>query len=68
MLFQKSNGQRDTLEYFCRRKWLQSWINFAKKNNYELTAQIATTDAEIDNKVFDLYGLTEEEKEVVMKE
>ena len=33
----------------------------------ELKAQIAETDAEIDAKVFDLYGLTEEERETVME-
>ncbi len=32
-----------------------------------LTAQIKTTDNEIDNKVFDLYGLTEEERGIVME-
>lgn len=33
----------------------------------ELSAQIKATDAEIDNKVFDLYGLTAEEREIVMQ-
>jgi hypothetical protein len=33
----------------------------------ELSAQIKTTDEEIDNKVFDLYGLTEEERRIVME-
>lgn len=32
----------------------------------ELSALIKTTDEEIDNKVFDLYGLTPEEREIVM--
>ena len=32
----------------------------------QLTAQIKATDEEIDNKVFDLYGLTEEERQIVM--
>ena len=31
-----------------------------------LSAQIQATDNEIDNKVFDLYGLTEEERRIVM--
>ena len=47
------------------------WEDYFNQNItacHELTAQIAATDAEIDDKVFDLYGLTEEEKEVVMKE
>ena len=34
----------------------------------ELSAQITATDNEIDNKVFDLYGLTEEERRIVMTE
>ena len=32
----------------------------------EISAQITATDNEIDNRVFDLYGLTEEEREIVM--
>ena len=32
----------------------------------DLSAQIKTTDEEIDNRVFDLYGLTPEEREIVM--
>ncbi len=33
----------------------------------ELSAKIKATDEEIDNKVFDLYGLTEEERRIVLK-
>jgi hypothetical protein len=33
----------------------------------ELAAQIKATDEEIDKKVFDLYGLTEEERKIVME-
>ena len=33
----------------------------------ELSAQIKATDNEIDNRVFDLYGLTEEERRIVME-
>ena len=33
----------------------------------ELTAQIKATDNEIDNRVFDLYGLTEEERRIVIE-
>ena len=33
----------------------------------ELSAQIKATDNEIDNLVFDLYGLTEEERKIVME-
>lgn len=34
----------------------------------KLTAQIKATDNEIDNRVFDLYGLTEEERKIVIEE
>ena len=33
----------------------------------ELSAKIKATDEEIDNKVFDLYGLTDEERKIVME-
>lgn len=33
----------------------------------ELSAQIKATDEEIDNKVFDLYGLTEDERRIIME-
>ena len=33
----------------------------------ELSAEIKATDNEIDNRVFDLYGLTEEERRIVME-
>jgi type I restriction-modification system DNA methylase subunit len=33
----------------------------------ELSAKIKATDEEIDNKVFDLYGLTEEERRIIME-
>ena len=33
----------------------------------ELSAKIKATDEKIDNKVFDLYGLTEEERRIVME-
>lgn len=33
----------------------------------ELSAEIKATDNEIDNRVFDLYGLTEEERKIVME-
>jgi hypothetical protein len=36
------------------------------RNNI-LAQQISETDQEIDTRVFDLYGLTPEEREIVMK-
>ena len=46
------------------------WEDFFKERVAEcraLSAQIKATDEEIDNKVFDLYGLTEEERKIVME-
>ena len=46
------------------------WEDFFRERVAEcqaLTAQIKATDQEIDNKVFDLYGLTEEERKIVME-
>ncbi len=45
------------------------WEEYFNKNVSEcqqLTQQIQTTDNEIDQRVFDLYGLTEEEREIVL--
>ena len=45
------------------------WENFFNERVAicrELSAQIKATDEEIDNKVFDLYGLTEEERRIVI--
>ena len=45
------------------------WEDFFRERVAEcqnLSAQIKATDEEIDNKVFDLYGLTEEEREIVL--
>ena len=39
----------------------------AKAECQALSAQIKATNEEIDNKVFDLYGLTEEERRIVME-
>lgn len=46
------------------------WEDFFNERVAEcqaLSAQIKATDQEIDNKVFDLYGLTEEERKIVME-
>jgi hypothetical protein len=46
------------------------WEEYFNKNVSEcqqLSAQIAQTDNEIDQRVFDLYGLTQEEREIVTK-
>ena len=44
----------------------EDYFNQYRQTCQELPAQIQTTDNEIDNKVFDLYGLTPEEREIVL--
>jgi hypothetical protein len=44
----------------------EDYFNQYRQACQGLSAQIQTTDNEIDNKVFDLYGLTPEEREIVM--
>jgi len=44
----------------------EDYFNQYRQACQELSEQIKTTDNEIDNKVFDLYGLTPEEREIVM--
>ena len=50
-------------------KQQNEWENFFNEcvaKCQELSAQIKDTDNEIDNRVFDLYGLTEEERRIVI--
>ena len=44
----------------------EDYFNQYRQSCQELSEQIQTTDNEIDNKVFDLYGLTPEEREIVL--
>ena len=44
----------------------EDYFNQYRQACQELSEQIQTTDNEIDNKVFDLYGLTPEEREIVL--
>ena len=44
----------------------ENFFNDCVAECQELSAQIKSTDEEIDAKVFDLYGLTEEERRIVM--
>ena len=46
----------------------EEYFNLRVAECQTLSAQIKATDNEIDNKVFDLYGLTEEERRIVMEE
>jgi type I restriction-modification system DNA methylase subunit len=45
----------------------EDYFNQYREACQELTSQIAATDNEIDKRVFDLYGLTQEEREIVLK-
>ena len=45
----------------------EDYFNQYRQSCQELTEQIKATDNEIDNKVFDLYGLTPEEREIILK-
>ena len=44
----------------------EDYFNQYRQSCQELSEQIQTTDNEIDNKVFDLYGLTPEEREIIL--
>ena len=57
--------QKIQLSFKEQDNW-EGYFNDCQAECQELTAQIAATDREIDNRVFDLYGLTEEEREIVM--
>ena len=46
----------------------EDYFNDRKAECQEITAQIKATDDEIDNRVFDLYGLTAEERAIVKGE
>jgi len=46
--------------------WEDYFVDY-RTDCQQLTAQISQTDAEIDRKVFDLYGLTDEERKIVME-
>lgn len=58
--------QKIKLTLVQQDEW-EEYFNHYKAACQALTAQIKATDEEIDAKVFDLYGLTEEEREIVMK-
>ena len=56
--------QKIKLTLVQQDEW-EGYFNQYKTECQSLKTQIATTDKEIDNKVYELYGLTEEEIEVV---
>ena len=57
--------QKIKLTLVQQDEW-EDYFNQYKEACRQLTDQIAATDSEIDNRVFDLYGLTAEERKVVM--
>ena len=58
--------QKIKLSLVQQDEW-EDYFNQYRQTCQELSEQIQTTDNEIDNKVFDLYGLTPEEREIVLK-
>ena len=57
--------QKIKLTLVQQDEW-EEYFNQYREACNQLSAQIAQTDNEIDQRVFDLYGLTQEEREVVM--
>ena len=57
--------QKIKLTLVQQDEW-EDYFNQYRQACQELSEQIQTTDNEIDNKVFDLYGLTQEEREIVI--
>lgn len=58
--------QKIKLTLVQQDEW-EDYFNQYREACNQLSAQIAQTDNEIDQRVFDLYGLTQEEREVVME-
>jgi hypothetical protein len=58
--------QKIKLSLSQQDEW-EDYFNQRAAECQTLSAQINATDNEIDNRVFDLYGLTSEEREIVMK-
>ena len=58
--------QKIRLSLLQQDEW-EPYFNQNKEVCQALTQQISETDREIDTRVFDLYGLTPEEREIVMK-
>ena len=56
--------QKIKLSLSQQDEW-EDYFNDYRSQCQQLTTQIAATDAEIDTKVFDLYGLTDEERKIV---
>ena len=57
--------QKIKLSLIQQDEW-EDYFNQYREACNQLSAQIAQTDNEIDQRVFDLYGLTQEEREIVL--
>lgn len=57
--------QKIKLSLSQQDEW-EDYFNQYREACNQLSAQIAQTDNEIDQRVFDLYGLTQEEREIVL--
>ena len=57
--------QKIKLSLVLQDEW-EDYFNQYRDACNQLSAQIAQTDNEIDQRVFDLYGLTQEEREIVL--
>ena len=57
--------QKIKLSLVQQDEW-EEYFNQYRQACQELTSQIAVTDDEIDQRVFDLYGLSQEEREIVL--
>ena len=57
--------QKIKLSLSQQDEW-EDYFNDYRSACQQLTTQIAQTDSDIDTKVFDLYGLTNEERKIVM--
>lgn len=57
--------QKIKLTLVQQDEW-EDYFNQYREACNQLSAQIAQTDNEIDQRVFDLYGLTLEERDIVM--
>ena len=64
-LMSELKKQKIKLSLSQQDEW-EDYFNQRRCECQELSAQIAATDSEIDQRVFDLYGLTPEEREIVM--
>ncbi len=64
-LLKELKRQKIQLSFKDQDKW-EGYFNDCKAECQELIAQISATDKEIDDRVFDLYCLKEEERQIVL--